>query len=80
MAKKVKNADMFDVYRFKCWMFPCLESDIKNQEFNADQQRKIRETMRQKRKTILKTVNNSSASVMGALVYLFVNQHTSCPQ
>jgi hypothetical protein len=49
MAKKVKNADMFDVYRFKCWMFPCLESDIKNQEFNADQQRKIRETMRQKK-------------------------------
>ncbi|MFN9290425.1 MAG: hypothetical protein ACK6EB_20345, partial [Planctomyces sp.] len=49
MAKKVKNADMFDVHRFKCWMFPCLESDINNQEFNADQQRKIRETMRQKK-------------------------------
>jgi hypothetical protein len=49
MAKKVKNPDMFDVHRFKCWMFPCLESDIRNQEFNADQQRKIRETMRQKK-------------------------------
>jgi hypothetical protein len=49
MAKKVKNPDMFDVDQFKCWMFPCRQSDLINQQLNAEQQRKIQETLKLKR-------------------------------
>ena len=49
MAKKVKNPDMFDVDQFKCWMFPCRQSDLINQQQNAEQQRKIQETLKLKR-------------------------------
>ena len=70
---------MFDVDQFKCWMFPCRQSDLINQQLNAEQQRKIQEALKQKREQnereqkIWKRFINASASEMGALVYSFTN-------
>lgn len=32
MSKKQKDPNLFDVHRYKCWMFPSHKSDARNAE------------------------------------------------
>ena len=45
MVKKTKDLNMFDVKKYKCWIFPCREHDDANKEHNRIQQDKRNETL-----------------------------------